>query len=153
MPASAMSHVAICVRSVDRSLAFYRDQLGFRIITDRVQDTTTGGLPHVYKNKHARRPQVTLSYGEADVAPHIVMTEHPGDPPGGEPIVLDQVGISHLSFTVPNVAELTQDLLAKGVRTCGPADAFKDESGHVRTVFFLDPDGMLVQFDEGSAGG
>jgi hypothetical protein len=36
------------------------------------------------------------------------MTEHPGEPPDGEPIKLDQIGISHVSFTVPSVAQLTQ---------------------------------------------
>ena len=152
MPASAMSHVAICVRSVDRSLAFYRDLLGFRVLSDKVQDTTTGGLPHVYKNRHAQRRIATLSYGEGDLAPHVVMTEHPGDPTEGEPIKLDQVGISHMSFTVPDVAKLTEELAAKGVRTSGPAEAFKDASGHIRTVFLVDPDGMLVQIDDGSDG-
>ena len=152
MQASAMSHVAICVRSVERSLAFYRDLLGFRVLSDRIQDTTTGGLPHTYKNRHSQRRVVTLSYGEEDVAPHIVMTEHPGDPPDGDPIKLDQIGISHLSFTVPNVVEFTQELLAKGAQTCGPPDAFKDESGNVRTAFLVDPDGMLVQLDEGGGG-
>ena len=151
MPALGISHVAICVRDVDRSLAFYRDLLGFRVLTDRVQDTTTGGLPHVYKRKRAQRRQVTLAYGEGDVIPRIVMTDHPGEAPDGEPIKLDQIGISHVSFTVPNVAKLTEELLAKGAKTSGPADAFKDESGHVGSVFFLDPDGMLGEFDEGGA--
>jgi len=152
MPASAMSHVAFCVRSMDRSLAFYRDALGFRVLSDRLQDTTTGGLPHTYKNRHRQRRVVTLTYGDEDVAPHLVITEHPGDPPDGQPIKLDQIGISHLSFTVPSVSQTTRDLQGKGYRTCGPADAFKDASGHVRTVFFFDPDGMLVQLDEGGRG-
>jgi hypothetical protein len=56
--------------------------------------------------------------------------------------------ISHLSFTVPSVAQLTEALLAKGYQTAGPRDAFRDASGRVRTVFFVDPDGILVQFDE-----
>src|SRR3989442_9443931 len=81
------------------------------------------------------------------------MTEHPGEPPDGEPIKLDQIGISHVSFTVPSVAQLTQQLLAKGYQTAGPPDAFQDQAGRIRTVFFFDPDGILVQFDEGSGGG
>ena len=152
MPASAMSHVAVCVSDMERSLAFYRDLLGFSVVSDKVQDTTTGGLPHVYKNRHARRRVVHLSYDVGDVEPHIVITEHPGDPPDGEPIKLDQIGISHVSFTVSDVADLTRRLLASGVRSCGPPDAFKDASGHVSTAFFLDPDGILVQFDEGGGG-
>ena len=116
------------------------------------QETTTGGLPHVYKHRRATRRQVTLAYGEGDARPQLVITEHPGEPPDGDPIKLDQIGISHLSFTVPSVARLTEDLLAKGYQTAGPPDAFQDASGRVRTVFFFDPDGILVQFDEGGGG-
>jgi catechol 2,3-dioxygenase-like lactoylglutathione lyase family enzyme len=50
---------------------------------------------------------------------------------------------------VTNVDELTKRLLAQGAETCGPPDAFKDGQGRIRTVFFRDPDGILVQFDEG----
>jgi catechol 2,3-dioxygenase-like lactoylglutathione lyase family enzyme len=152
MPALGMSHVAFCVRDIEQSLAFYRDALGFRVLNDRLQETTTGGLPHVYKYRRATRRQVTLAYGEGDARPQLVITEHPGEPPDGDPIKLDQIGISHLSFTVPSVAQLTEDLLAKGYKTAGPPDAFKDASGRVRTVFFVDPDGILVQFDEGGGG-
>jgi catechol 2,3-dioxygenase-like lactoylglutathione lyase family enzyme len=51
MPALGMSHVAFCVRDMAKSLAFYQEALGFRVLQDRRQDTTTGGLPHVYKHR------------------------------------------------------------------------------------------------------
>ncbi len=149
VPVSAMSHVAFCVRDLDRALRFYRDLLGFRVEKDELQDTRTGGLPHLYRDRHAQRRVVHLRYGAGPTAPFLVLTEHPGDAISGEPIMLDQVGISHLSFTVPNVEELTKRLRAQGAETCGPPDAFKDASGRIRTVFFRDPDGILVQFDEG----
>ena len=50
MDASAISHIAICVADLDKSLEFYRDNLGMEVLADRIQDTTTGGLPHVYKH-------------------------------------------------------------------------------------------------------
>jgi hypothetical protein len=87
---------------------------------DRLQETTTGGLPHVYKHRRATRRQVTLAYEEGDACPQLVITEHPGEPPDGDPIKLDQIGISHLSFTVPSVARLTEDLLVKGYQIPGP---------------------------------
>jgi catechol 2,3-dioxygenase-like lactoylglutathione lyase family enzyme len=96
-----------------------------------------------------QRRVVHLQAGAGRHIPVLVVTEHPGDTVGGEPIMLDQVGISHLSFTVDNVDDLTKHLLAQGAETCGPPDAFKDAQGRTRTVFFRDPDGILVQFDEG----
>ena len=150
--ASAVSHVAICVRNMDESLRFYRNLLGFTVSKDELQDTHTGGLPHLYHDRHAHRRVVHLRYGNRHSVPFLVLTEHPGEPVSGTPIMLDQVGISHISFTVPNVEALTQRLLAAGAHTCGPADAFRDASGHIRTVFFRDPDGILVQFDEGGEG-
>lgn len=149
IPISAISHIAICVRNLDRSLRFYRDTLGLRVDKDERQQTSAGGLPHVYRDRHVQRRVVHLRYGTGPTAPFLVLTEHPGDAVSGEPIMLDQVGISHLSFTVPSVEAVTTRLLAQGVETCGPADAFRDATGRLRTVFFRDPDGILVQFDEG----
>ena len=150
--ASVVSHVAVCVRSLEQSLRFYRDLLGFEVTKDEVQDTSKGGLPHLYRDRHMHRRVAHLRYGDRNSVPFLVLTEHPGETLSGTPIMLDQVGISHISFTVPNVDVLTQRLLAAGAQTCGPADAFRDASGRIRTVFFLDPDGILVQFDEGGEG-
>lgn len=150
--ASAISHVSLCVRDLDRSLRFYRDVLGFTVTRDEIQDTSKGGMPHLYKDHHGKRRLVYLRYGDSKSLPFLVLTAHPGDAVGGEPIMLDQVGISHVSFTVPDVAEVARRLIAHGVTTCGPKDAFPDGSGHMRTVFFRDPDGIIVQFDGGGEG-
>jgi lactoylglutathione lyase len=149
VPMLGMSHVALCVRNIERTLKFYRDLLGFQVVKDALQDTRTGGLPHLYRERHAQRRVVHLQAGAGSSIPILVITEHPGDVVGGEPIMLDQVGISHLSFTVASVDELSKRLLAQGAETCGPPDAFQDAQGRLRTVFFRDPDGILVQFDEG----
>ncbi len=146
---SAISHIAICVRDLDRSLTFYRDLIGCDVIKDEMQDTSTGGLPHVYADQHAQRRLVYLRCGTAPHTPIVVMTAHPGDAVSGAPILLDQVGISHFSFTVPDVKAALDRLLDHGVETCGPVDAFKSADGSIRTVFVRDPDGMLVQLDEG----
>src|SRR4030095_1385921 len=127
--ASAISHIALCVRDLERSLQFYRDGRGFQVTKDEVQDTSRGGLPHLYHDRHGRRRVVPLRYGDAQSVPFLVLTERPGDTVSGTLIMLDQVGISHMSFTVPNVDEVTQRLLAQGAQPCGPAGAFRERPG------------------------
>ena len=152
MDASAISHIAICVADLDKSLEFYRDILGMEVFADRIQDTTTGGLPHVYKHQRNARRQVNLAYRKGNVKPTLTMTSHPGDSPDGNPIKLDQIGISHISFTVPDVKSLASELISKGVELAGPMDGFTNSQGEVSSIFVFDPDGILVQFDSGSGG-
>ena len=152
MDATGVSHIAICVQDVEKSLAFYRDILGLRVTLDQVQDTTTGGLPHVYHQARKTRRTVHLRYGEGNTLPFLVVTGHPNEGSDGHPIKLDQVGISHLSFTVRDVKTLAEDLSAKGVQLAAPLEAFTNAQGEVRSIFVYDPDGILVQFDSGSGG-
>ena len=146
MEATGISHIAVCVRDMDKSLAFYRDILGMKITKDEIEDTSTGGLTHTYKHHRNTRRTVHIGWGRE---PFLVMTSHPGDQADGEPIKLDQIGVSHLSFTVKDLRGLADELIAKGVEIAGGIDAFADAQGNVRTFFAFDPDGILVQFDSG----
>lgn len=148
MDATGVSHIAVCVRNLDRSLAFYRDILGMRVDFDEVQDTTTGGLPSVYKNARKTRRTVHVRYGPGQTAPSLVLTSHPGEDSDGTPIKLDQVGISHLSFTVSDVKALAEELVSKGVEMAAPLEAFTALDGQVSSIFVFDPDGILLQFDD-----
>ena len=148
MQSSGVSHIAVCVRDLDKSLEFYRDILGMTVTVDRMQDTSTGGLPHVYAHNRSTRRQAVLTYGDSAV-PTLVMTSHPGDDSDGGPIKLDQVGISHISFSVSDVKGLADELMSKGVELAGPMDGFTNANGEVSSIFVYDPDGILVQFDSG----
>ncbi len=146
MEATGISHIAVCVSDMEKSLAFYRDILGMKVSKDEIQDTSTGGLTHTYKHKRNTRRTVHIGWG---AEPFLVMTSHPGDQADGGPIKLDQVGVSHLSFTVKDVRALADELVANGVEIAGGIEAFADAEGNVRTFFAFDPDGILVQFDNG----
>mgnify|MGYP001196259898 FL=1 len=148
MDATGVSHIAVCVRDLDRSLAFYRDILGMRVDLDEVQDTTTGGLPSVYKNARKTRRTVHVRYGPGQTAPSLVLTSHPGEDNDGTPIKLDQVGISHLSFTVSDVKALAEELVSKGVEMAAPLEAFTAPDGRVSSIFVFDSDSILLQFDD-----
>lgn len=148
MDASHVSHIAVCVRDLDKSLEFYRDILGMTVDFDQVQDTTTGGLPSIYKHSRKTRRTVHVRFGKGQNLTHLVLTCHPGEQPDGEPINLDQVGISHFSFTVKDVKALADELVSKGVALAAPLEGFTAPDGRVSSIFVRDPDGILLQFDD-----
>ncbi len=150
MDASAVSHIAFCVSDIEKSLSFYRDILGMKVIFDQVQDTTTGGLPHVYQHPRQTRRTVHLAFGDSPL--HLVMTSHPDDSADGTPIKLDRVGISHYSFGVPDVSALFSELEANGVPLAAPREAWTNSEGRMSSFYVYDPDGILVQFNAGGAG-
>ncbi len=76
-----------------------------------------------------------------------MITTHPGEPVNGEPIKLDQIGISHFAFTVPDVEGLANELVAKGVRPAAPLRSYVNSKGSITSALFYDPDGIIVQFD------
>ena len=149
MDATGISHIAVCVRDLDKSLAFYRDILGMEVVFDQIQDTTTGGLPHVYQHARKTRRTVHLKFGQDSTNPRLVVTSHPSEDPDGNPIKLDQVGLSHYSFTVPDTKALMAELTAKGVQLAAPPEVWTDDQGKIGSFYVYDPDGILVQFDSG----
>jgi catechol 2,3-dioxygenase len=148
MEASAISHIAICTRDMEKSLAFYRDVLGMRVLFDGPTDPTEGGRTHNYQQVRKSRRRVSLSFGSGK-KPTLTITSHAGEEIAGQPLKLDQMGITHFSFTVPDTEALLHELQAKGVPLAGPREAFTKAQGRVRSFYVHDPDGIMIQFDSG----
>ena len=155
MRAMGVSHIAVCVHDLERSLGFYRDILGMKVkmqATQQMARRPGAESAEMYRSRHEARTVANVWFegpnGE-EVAPFLVLTSHPGDNIVGESIKLDQIGISHISFTVDDVASVAAELEAKGVPLAGKLADFTNDEGVVRTIFGYDPDGILVQFDEG----
>ncbi len=147
-----VSHIAIGVSNMERSLYFYRDLLGLKVTLDTEEDV--GGMPALFRNpERSKRRAVYLRWEEGPYATFIVLSEHPGKAEG-EAIKLDQVGIHHFSFWVQNLQALYEKLKAAGVPILVPptvADtvAYGEKGGgKVLTTLFQDPDGIIVQLDE-----
>ena len=150
MEATCVTHVGVCVRDMAESLKFYRDALGMKVIGEKVTDITEGGTQSARLDNYAlernTRHWVSLAYGDG-MTPTLTLTSHPGERADGSPILLDQVGISHISFGVDDVASLVDELEAKGYRLAGARDSFTDANGEISSIYVRDPDGILVQFN------
>ena len=152
MIAKGVSHIAVCVRDLKKSLEFYRDFLGMKVTLQTTQQMARrpgSQSTDMYRSNHQSRTVANIALEDApDAAPFLVLTSHPGDDVSGEPIKLDQIGIHHISFTVDNVQAVADGLASHGVPLAGNMQDYTNDHGVVRTIFVYDPDGILVQFDE-----
>ena len=150
MIATCVTHVGVCVRDMEESLKFYRDALGMTVIGEKITDITEGGTQTARLDNYAlernTRHWVSLAYGE-NLTPTLTLTSHPGEKSDGQHILLDQVGISHISFGVADVASLADELIAKGYELAGSMESYTDPNGDIKSIYVRDPDGILVQFN------
>ena len=153
MITKGVSHIAVCVADLEKSLEFYRDQLGLVVkmnTTQKMARRPGAESKEMYDRPRRTRTVANIYFDDPDSPqPFLVLTSHPGDDVGGQPIKLDQKGISHISFGVENVKTYAEKLISNGVTLAGSMEDFTDDHGKVRTIFVYDPDGILVQFDEG----
>jgi catechol 2,3-dioxygenase-like lactoylglutathione lyase family enzyme len=147
-----VSHVAIGVSDMERSLRFYRDLLGLRVTLDK-EEPMRGSERLFADAGRNRRRAVYLKWDDGPEAGFVVLSQKPGAPSGGA-IKLDQVGIHHFSFWVGDLRERVERLKAAGVKILvGPYEsdsvAYGEAPGKkVLTCLFEDPDGIIVQFDQ-----
>ncbi|GAB4561457.1 MAG: hypothetical protein Kow0047_08820 [Anaerolineae bacterium] len=126
-------HVTITVSDVDRSLAFYRDLLGFPVL-GRLYYRNPVGLVIDF-----------LDIGNGAILEIFSFTNAPTKPTEWIPDDL-QVGLRHIAFQVENVDATAARLREAGVPfVVEPMDA----TGGVRIAFFTDPDGTLLEIIQG----
>ena len=151
MKAKGVSHIAVCVADLDRSLHFYRDLLGLTVrmhTTQQMARRPGAESAEMYQRPRESRTVANVYFDDPETTqPFLVLTSHPGDTVEGDPIKLDQIGISHISFGVEDVRACAEELMAKGVSLAGTLEDFTNDQGVMRTFFVYDPDGILVQFD------
>lgn len=148
-----VSHVAVGVRDMERSLHFYRDLLGLQVVLDEVQDI--GGIDAMREGAAARpsRRVVHLVWQDGDWAPFLVLSEFRGvDSPA--PPKLNHLGVNHFALWVDDLNERAAKLEQAGVKlrlrpskVDGPTYG-GGKNDKVLTCIFEDPDGTLIQYDQ-----
>jgi catechol 2,3-dioxygenase-like lactoylglutathione lyase family enzyme len=146
-----VSHLAIGVRDMDRSLAFYRDQLGMEVVSDREQEMPASEMYSAPESATSRRV-AQLRWADDPDAPFLVLSAFPAA--SGTPLRLDQVGMHHAGLWVKDLAGMAERLRAAGVHfvkepSAADARGYRGREGErVLTCLFEDPDGTILQFDE-----
>jgi len=135
-----LTHIGICVSDWERSLRFYRDVLGFEYISElQVAGEPTNTLLQldgvelraIYLERDGTRIELL----------HYASPGHRGD---GSSRPMNQLGLTHLSLRVDNLAATLADLERAGVevleQTRIDIPAFE-----AAAIFIADPDGTLIE--------
>jgi glyoxylase I family protein len=135
-----LTHIGICVSDWERSLRFYRDVLGFQYRSElqvagepsnTLLQLDTVELRAIYLERDGTRIELL----------HYASPGHRGD---GTPRPMNQIGLTHLSLRVDNLAATLTGLAKAGVtileRTHIDIPAFE-----AAAIFITDPDGALIE--------
>jgi len=134
------SHVGVCVSDLERSLAFYRDGLGFR----EVGRLDAAGEP---TETMLQLPDVDLTavFLERDgVRIELLHYRTPGHRGSGEPRPMNALGLTHLSLRVDDLDATVAALEKAGARVLR-ATRVRNEELASDAVFVTDPDGARIE--------
>ena len=139
LPLQRLTHVGIAVSDLDRSLRFYRDLLGFTWEHDlTVQGEPTDTLLRL------RGTDLHAVYLKRDgVRIELLHFASPATPPRRER-VMNELGLTHLSFRVADLDAVLSALRADGQRILDDTIIRFPEWG-AAACFIVDPDGQLIE--------
>ena len=134
-----LTHLGICVSDLERSVRFYEQALGFRIVgTFSAGDAATATILELEGVK------AEMVYLERDgwriELLHYLSPGHQGD---GQRRAMNLLGLTHLSFAVDDLDAIADVVERLGGRVL-PGTRATFESGN-SGLFLLDPDGLRIE--------
>lgn len=144
---SGQVHTGICVSDLERSIAFYRDVMGFKLIKREEPKATRarklgvpGAVIQIAVFEYAQGGQVEL----------IQYLEPPSPNTYGAPV--NSLGQVHISFKVDDIEKEIKRMSELGVEFVGGNDCEVNADGPLKGwkwVYFKDPDGTNLELIEG----
>ena len=138
-------HVGLSVSSLERSIAFYRDLLGFELVRI-IECPAEGNLGRVaaLPGACARLAQLALGDETLELAEY----EHPEGRPVAPDHTLADIGFSHICLASDDIAADYVRLLDRGVRFY--TDPIEYRPG-VHMAYFYGPDGETCELRQAAS--
>jgi glyoxylase I family protein len=136
-------HVAIATHNIDEMLVFYRDALGFDVVTDYTWESGNKVADAITNLPDSAARHIMLIKGNAYF--ELFKFSHPTMGPGDPERRVCDPGFTHFCVDVDDVDEEYERLLQWGMTFHSPPQ--KVFPG-VRTVYGRDPDGNVVELQQ-----
>lgn len=140
-------HFSFTVADIERSIAFYRDLLGFTLVKTQEQANEYTSRLVGYPNAHLKVAQFALPGQPRGISSHdleLVEYVHPRGDRGDTNIC--NPGAAHLAMTVDDIRTYYERLAAAGVPFVSPPNAITSgvNAGGF-TCYFRDPDNIVLE--------
>lgn len=142
----SVAHIGLTVNSIERSVAFYRDVLGFKYLGEMLMDGEETEKLFAMKDCSARvaylRPMSDIT------APPVELIEFVSLKPNKATHSLFETSISELCFLTDDIDREFERLSALGVEFISAPQSFDSTKygfGKSRAVYFYDPDGNILE--------
>ena len=145
---TAVHHVSFTVSDMEQSLDFYRGALGFEVLNDR---TVEGSFAETVTTREGVRMRIVHLSGYGQGLELIQYLAAAGQ--SEAPRTCD-TGSAHLCYVVDDIEAEIARLSALGVRFLSKVMMVEGgpNAGN-RMVYFLDPDGIPMEFTQPAGGG
>ena len=135
-------HVGIVVSNLENSIAFYKDLLGFEIVSRKDE-------PSLFIDKILRLSNTKLT--TIKMRPHNgqmleLLNFHSHQCHDINLKTLIDVGITHFAVTVKNIEDTYNKLINNGIAFIHPPE--KSPNGRAIVAFCTDPEGNYIEFVE-----
>jgi catechol 2,3-dioxygenase-like lactoylglutathione lyase family enzyme len=138
----AIRHVGIVVSDLNKALYFYRDLLGLKIVKD--MNESGDFIDNISNLEGVQVRTIKMAADDGNLIELLYYESHPEKPDHKR--LINQIGCSHIAFTVENVEEEYRKLMEVGIHFNAPPQYSPD--GYAKVTFCKDPDGSYVELVE-----
>ena len=141
-------HFSFTVSNLERSIAFYTDVVGMKLVKTMIHDQPYTSVQVGFKDAHLKGAQLTIEAMPQPPSRHMLeLLEYVN--PRGEPTdtTTNRPGASHLAFQVDDIHAEYARMKTLGVRfkSDGPVKIVAGPNEGGWTVYFLDPDNITLE--------
>ena len=146
--ATAFSHIGLHVADVERSIAFYRDLRGFKLVVRRESTEAYARAVCGYPDVILQQAILTFPFdiGPPGASMFLELFEYQNITRVAVDTAPANPGTAHFCLCVRNLAAVHADLSAKGVKFISPV---QHQTGGVNkggsVVYARDPDGIIIE--------
>ena len=139
LPIQRLTHVGICVSDLERSMGFYRDLLGF--VPEHELEVEGEPTDSLLRLRGTKLKAVYLARDGVRI--ELLRFASPPAPPR-RARVMNEVGLTHLSFRVADLDAVVAALRAAGEQVLDDTILRFPDFGSA-ACFVVDPDGQLIE--------